>query len=78
MKALAVLEKHQYLKVSHRKQPTLLYKPLQDLGFNCHVQTGKSQAFEIFIWAEGPNTPAGIIHPNLATLNDATQKCGDS
>jgi len=77
MKALAVLESNQYLKITHRKNPVLLYKPLQDLGYNFHVQTGKSQAFEIFIWAETPNAPPGINYPNLATLSDTTKNCGD-
>gem|GEM_PF-2842645 len=76
--ALTVMKKDQYLRVVHRKQPLLLYKPLQQLGFNFHVQKGDTQDFEIFIWAESQDTPPDIILPNLASLNDTPSNCDDS
>jgi len=77
LKALATIAEDRYLKIVHRKQPLLLYKPLQELGFNFHVQKTGNQAFEIFIWAKNQNTPPDIILPNLATLNDTPSQCGD-
>jgi len=77
MKTLKVMRKDQYLRVTHRKQPLLLYKPLQQLGFNFHVQKGDTQVFEIFIWAENQDTPPGIILPNLASRNDTPTNCSD-
>ena len=77
MKALTAMNEDQYLRVTHRKQPLLLYKPLQQLGFNIHVQKGNTQAFEIFIWAGNQDTPPGIISPNLASPNDTPNNCDD-
>lgn len=77
MQALTAMKKDQYLRVAHRKQPLLLYKPVQQLGFNIHVQKGDTHAFEIFIWAGDQDTPSGIILPNLASLDDTPNNCDD-
>ena len=41
MAELTQLKQNDYLKVVHRKEPLLLYKPLEQLGFDFHVQQGK-------------------------------------
>ncbi len=69
MRALVILGKDQYLRVGHRKQPLLLYKPLQENGFAFHVQKGKVHAFDIFIWHNAQASPAGLVMPSLAETN---------
>lgn len=66
MQALVEMSEDQYLKVSHRKQPLLLYKPLEENNFDYHVQQGQSHAFDIFIWHRSANAPVGLIMPPLA------------
>jgi len=75
MQALNDMAKQHYLKVVHRKQPLLLYQPLQKLGFNFHVQKGKNRPYEIYIWPEGQNIPPDLILPNLANTGRSTNKC---
>jgi len=69
MQALVILGKDQYLRVGHRKQPLLLYKPLQENGFDYHLQKGKIHAFDIFIWHNSQTSPAGLVMPSLAETN---------
>lgn len=78
MQTLSKLTKPHYLKVVHRKQPLLLYQPLQNLGFKFHVQKGVTQPFEIFIWPADQNTPPELISPNLAKTGRSAKKCNDS
>ena len=77
MQAIQNLGKDQYLIVSHRKQPLLLYKPLQESGFSYHVQKGKIQAFDIFIWFKEQNPPAGLVMPSIADTSNPAEKCSD-
>ena len=77
MQALNDMTKQHYLKVVHRKQPLLLYQPLQKLGFNFHVQIGETQPFEIFIWPEGQSIPPDLVSPNLANTHHSAKKGGD-
>ena len=66
MQALVEMNEDQYLKVSHRKQPLLLYKPLEENNFDYHVQQGQLQAYDIFIWYKSAKTPAELVMPPLA------------
>ena len=77
MQALVVLEKHQFLKVAHRKEPLLLYKSLQENGFDFHVQNGQVQAFDIFIWHKSQSHPEGLVLPSIADINNIADKCTD-
>lgn len=77
MEALLVLDKEQYLRVSHRKQPLLLYKPLRDNGFDFHVQKGTVQAYDIYIWHQQQNPPAGLILPSIAETSNPPDRCPD-
>jgi len=67
MQALVSLNENQYLKIAHRKQPQLLYKPLIENGFDYHVQKGKVEAFDIFIWHSSMQQPDGLVTPALAS-----------
>ena len=75
MQALVVLSKEQYLKVAHRKQPLLLYKPLTKNGYEFHVQKGNEQAFDIFIWQREQQPPQGLILPSIADTSSTANKC---
>lgn len=75
MKALMVLSADEYLKVSHRRQPLLLYKPLTENGFKFHVQKGNSHAFDIFIWHQGHEAPEGLQMPSIAKLDNPPETC---
>lgn len=66
MQALVEMNEGQYLKVSHRKQPQLLYKPLEENNFDYHVQQGQPHAFDIFIWHKSAKAPAELVMPPLA------------
>ncbi len=67
MGALIKLDESQFLRVAHRKQPLLLYKPLIESGFDYHVQPGKTEALDIYIWHSSQNPPEGLIEPALAS-----------
>lgn len=69
MQAVTTLPNDSFLKVVHRKQPLLLYKPLQDLGYQFHVQTGEEFPFEIFIWKNSQAQPSQIMLPNIANMD---------
>ncbi len=74
---LSEMDISQYLIVTHRKQPLLLYKPLLQLDFNFHVQAGKNSAFDIIIWRKNDPSPIEITGKNLATVaNDTPTTCG--
>ncbi len=66
MQALVGMNEDQYLRVSHRKQPLLLYKPLVDNNFDYHVQQGALEAFDIFIWHRSAKAPKELIIPAVA------------
>ncbi len=67
MAALVKLDENQYLRVAHRKQPLLLYKPLQKNNFDYHVQKGVVEAYDIFIWHSSRQSPKDLIKPALAS-----------
>ena len=75
MDALLSLDKQHYLRVSHRKQPLLLYKPLEENNFDFHVQKGEVQAFDIFIWHKGETPPAGLVQPSIADTRKPPDDC---
>ena len=77
MQALVVLDSDQYLRVVHRKQPLLLYRPLLENGFDFHVQKGRVQAFDIFIWHKQQLAPEGLILPSIADIQTSPNKCSD-
>jgi len=87
MEILLGMTSGEYLKVVHRKQPLLLYKPLSQQGFSYHVQkaapTQKSERplFEIFIWRGAQLPPEELVQPNLAAAYSQSDKppinCGD-
>jgi len=77
MQALVVLTRDQHLKVSHRKQPLLLYKPLHESGYNFHVQQGTDEAFEIFIWHKEQVPPTGLVLPSIADISNQSKKSTD-
>ncbi len=71
-----------YLKVEHRKQPLLLYKPLAKLGYQFHVQAGERQPFEIYIWPSVQPPPCEFQSPNIAAdfeklSNHSIDQCSD-
>ena len=57
MTALADINQDQYLIVHHRREPKLLYGPLQEQGFEFSVHLGTKQPFEIVIWHQGDDCP---------------------
>ncbi len=67
MQALVEMNEDQYLRVSHRKQPLLLYKPLVENNFDYHVQQGKLEAFDIFIWHSSAKAPQELVIPAVAS-----------
>ncbi len=78
LERLATMDKSQYLIVNHRKQPILLYKPLQQLDFCFHTQAGKNSTFDIIIWHKNAPKPKEISGTNLALiLNDKPIPNGD-
>ncbi len=77
MAELTQLNHGDYLKVVHRKEPLLLYKPLEQLGFDFHVQKGSDFAFEIFIWSKNQAAPTELISPNLADKHHSAKTCND-
>lgn len=77
MSQLPLIEVGTVLKVVHRKKPLMLYKPLDDLGFNCHVQKGTAKPFEIFIWRKEQASPTNLKQPNLAQSEATPSNCAD-
>ena len=77
MKALVTLSEDQYLRVSHRKQPLLLYRPLRENSFDFHVQKGKHHAYDIFIWHQSQKPPEGLIWPSIAETANPPAQCSD-
>ena len=75
IQALEVLAKEQYLRVTHRREPLLLYKPLATSGFDFHVQKGNEHPFEIFIWYKEQNAPQELIYPSIADISNIIDKC---
>ncbi|MCP4274172.1 MAG: DUF2249 domain-containing protein [Gammaproteobacteria bacterium] len=67
MQALVEMNEDQYLRVSHRKQPLLLYKPLVENNFDYHVQQGALEAFDIFIWHSSAKAPQELVIPAVAS-----------
>lgn len=61
MHTLTQLKDDQYLRVHHRREPKLLYQPLDDMGFDIRVQPGSMAAFEIVIWKKGQSAPEPLI-----------------
>ena len=77
MQALASMAEDEYLKVSHRKQPLLLFRPLAENGYDFHVQTGAVHAFDIFIWRQEQAPPGGLVMPSIAEVNNPPGRCTD-
>ena len=77
MAELTQLNNSDYLKVVHRKEPLLLYRPLDELGFDFHVQKGSDFPFEIFIWSKNKAAPMELILPNLADKHHSAKTCSD-
>ncbi|MCP3673668.1 MAG: DUF2249 domain-containing protein [Gammaproteobacteria bacterium] len=75
MQALEVLTNEQYLIVTHRREPLLLYKPLATSGFDFHVQKGNEHPFEILIWHKEQNAPQELIHPSIADISNTIDSC---
>jgi len=77
MQALVNLATDQYLRVAHRKQPLLLFKPLQDNGYTFHVQKGQTQAFDIYIWHTQSPAPKDLITPSIVDTNNPPEQCSN-
>jgi len=66
MRALVKMREDEYLRVSHRKQPQLLYKPLEENNYDYHVQQGALEAYDIFIWHRSAKAPNELVMPAVA------------
>lgn len=75
MQAVAGLAENEYLRVAHRRQPLLLYKPLQENGFDFHVQKADATAFDIFIWQQRQSPPSGLSMPSIAETDNPPDQC---
>ena len=52
-KMAELLDKGDYLRFRHRREPFLLYDNLNQCGFSFITCTGNDVAYEVFIWREG-------------------------
>jgi len=54
--AIKMLQKGDYLRVLHRREPHLLYQLLEQGGFSWFTRPGNTSKFEILIWRQGDSS----------------------
>jgi hypothetical protein len=50
LEAIEALERGQFLRMLHRREPLLLFETLEKRGYRYSVGAGRHTAFEILIW----------------------------
>lgn len=53
LEAITLLQKGDYLRVLHRREPHLLYPLLEKGGFAWSTRHGRTSHLEILIWRQG-------------------------
>ena len=61
LEAIENLGKGDYLRVTHRREPHLIYPMFENMGFAWHTRPGGPVGYEIFVWRQNDEAACADI-----------------